>query len=235
MNQKNWKIGELAKQTGLTVRTLYHYDQIGLLSPSQYSDIGHRLYTETDIARLQQIMWLKQLGFSLEQIKEFIENANFNPIEVIKVQLESLNEHIRIQEQQRSQLEEIFELINSRKDVQAKQFIKLIEVLQMDVHNFFTEEQLEKIRNLGKQLGPQKIKELENEWHKLIVKLGAELEKGTPYRNPEVVQWAKQWVKIVDQFSGGDPELTKASECIFIKNPNNARVHKYIGKALSQI
>ncbi|SEM85622.1 MerR family transcriptional regulator [Lihuaxuella thermophila] len=49
-------MGELAKQTGLTVRTLHHYDRIGLLSPSRYSDSGHRLYTKADLSSLQQII-----------------------------------------------------------------------------------------------------------------------------------------------------------------------------------
>ena len=64
--QTRWKIGELAKRTGITVRTLHHYDQIDLLVPSMHSDAGHRLYSATDIARLQQILSLKQLGFHLE-------------------------------------------------------------------------------------------------------------------------------------------------------------------------
>jgi DNA-binding transcriptional MerR regulator len=50
--KREWKVGELAKLAGLTVRTLRYYDQIGLFSPSGYSDSGHRLYTESDISRL---------------------------------------------------------------------------------------------------------------------------------------------------------------------------------------
>ncbi|WP_446715637.1 MerR family transcriptional regulator [Bacillus sp. OTU530] len=53
---------------------LHHYDKINLFSPSQYSDTDHRLYTESEIVRLQQIMSLKQLGFSLDDIKEIMEN-----------------------------------------------------------------------------------------------------------------------------------------------------------------
>ena len=60
------KIGELASRTGLTVRTLHHYDEIGLLKPSHRTDSGHRLYTVRDLGRLQQIVSLRQLGFSLD-------------------------------------------------------------------------------------------------------------------------------------------------------------------------
>ena len=69
LSQRLWKVGELAERTGLTVRTLHHYDAIGLLSPSGRTGSnhgsGHRLYTAADVARLQQILSLKMLGFSI--------------------------------------------------------------------------------------------------------------------------------------------------------------------------
>ena len=57
-----WKVGELAERTGLSVRTLHYYDEIGLLSPSRRTAAGHRLYTAGDVVRLQQIRSLKQPG-----------------------------------------------------------------------------------------------------------------------------------------------------------------------------
>ena len=62
------KVGELARRTGLTVRTLHHYDSIGLLSPSARSDSGYRLYQRDDIARLHQIQALRRFGMSLADI-----------------------------------------------------------------------------------------------------------------------------------------------------------------------
>ena len=64
------KVGELAKRTGLTVRTLHHYDEIGLLRPSLRTEAGHRLYTTVDVARLQQVLSLRQLGFGLEEVRD---------------------------------------------------------------------------------------------------------------------------------------------------------------------
>ncbi|OPG14868.1 MerR family transcriptional regulator, partial [Ferroacidibacillus organovorans] len=57
--KERWKVGELAKLTGITIRALHHYDQIGLLVPFLHSGAGHRLYSGKDIARLQQIISLK--------------------------------------------------------------------------------------------------------------------------------------------------------------------------------
>lgn len=68
MQHTELKVGELARRTGLSIRALHHYDEIGLLKPSAHTASGHRLYTAADIARLHHILSLKQLGFSLEEI-----------------------------------------------------------------------------------------------------------------------------------------------------------------------
>src|SRR5262252_2085360 len=69
---RTWKVGALAKATGLTVRTLHHYDEIGLLRPSARLAGGHRLYDADDVARLYRIIRLRQLGFPLSQVAEVL-------------------------------------------------------------------------------------------------------------------------------------------------------------------
>jgi DNA-binding transcriptional MerR regulator len=66
LSQDKWKIGELEAATGLTVRTLHHYDEIGLLRPSERSEAGHRICTDADVRRLYRIISLRQLGFPLD-------------------------------------------------------------------------------------------------------------------------------------------------------------------------
>src|SRR4051794_36397656 len=89
---RSWRVGELAERTGLTVRTLHHYDAIGLLSPSGRTSSahgsGHRLYTAADVARLQQIVSLKHLGFALEQIRDYLAGADYDPRRVVRLHLE---------------------------------------------------------------------------------------------------------------------------------------------------
>ncbi len=70
---RTWKVGELAKQTGLTVRTLHHYDEIGLLKPSRRTRSGHRLYGEADVQRLYRILALRRLGFALSEIETVLD------------------------------------------------------------------------------------------------------------------------------------------------------------------
>jgi len=67
-------IKKVTKQTGITVRTLRYYDQIGLLPPAGKTEGGHRLYGEKEIKKLQDIQFLKTLGFNLQDIKEMLSN-----------------------------------------------------------------------------------------------------------------------------------------------------------------
>lgn len=73
-NEKTYSIGELAKETGLTVRTLQHYDNIALLPPSGRTEGGRRYYTDSDMLKLTQIMFYKSVGISLSDIREKLSN-----------------------------------------------------------------------------------------------------------------------------------------------------------------
>src|SRR5215210_8585811 len=85
-----WKVGELARRTGLSVRALRYYDEIGLLSPSRRTEGGHRLYTAGDVVRLQQIKSLRALGFSLREIGEYLNGADVPLGRVIELHLARL-------------------------------------------------------------------------------------------------------------------------------------------------
>ena len=99
------KVGELARRTGLTVRTLHHYDNVGLLSPSCRTESGHRLYTSDDIARLQQVMSLRQFGLSLDEVRDCLGRPDFSPQRVIELHLERLRQQIAHQQQLCGRLE----------------------------------------------------------------------------------------------------------------------------------
>jgi DNA-binding transcriptional MerR regulator len=71
-----WKIGELARATGLTVRTLHHYDEIGLLAPGRRTYGGHRLYTADDVRRLYRVVALRALGLSLDEVAAWLARAD---------------------------------------------------------------------------------------------------------------------------------------------------------------
>src|SRR5215813_9345124 len=107
------KVGELARRTRLTIRTLHHYDEIGLLQPSLHTESGHRLYTAGDVARLQQVLSLRQLGFSLDEIRECLDRPGFSPLEVIRLHVARLREQIELQRGLCERLEALAAYFNS--------------------------------------------------------------------------------------------------------------------------
>lgn len=88
------KVGELAALAQLTVRTLHHYDSIGLLRPSARSDAGYRLYNRDDVARLHQIQALRVLGMSLADIGLYLDSPGASPLDVIERQLAAVEQTI---------------------------------------------------------------------------------------------------------------------------------------------
>lgn len=83
-------VGEIARRAGITIRTLHHYDEIGLLSPSERSDAGYRLYDSADVARLQQILVYRELGLPLERIQEVMGDPGFDRIAALRDQRQEL-------------------------------------------------------------------------------------------------------------------------------------------------
>ncbi|SEQ70531.1 DNA-binding transcriptional regulator, MerR family [Virgibacillus subterraneus] len=132
-----WKIGELAKIAGLTVRTLRYYDQIRLFSPSEHTYSGHRLYNESDITVLQQILSLKELGLTLNEIKSVQSGDRFSPIEIISLQITRLKENISMQEKLLMQLENMSSLMHEEENVSVEDFTKLLGVMRMNHDKYF--------------------------------------------------------------------------------------------------
>ncbi|WP_332699424.1 MerR family transcriptional regulator [Halalkalibacter lacteus] len=86
------KVKEVADLVDISVRTLHHYDEIGLLKPEQTSEAGYRLYSDHNLEMLQQILFFKELGFPLKKIKEIINRPSFDREEALKFQRKTLVE-----------------------------------------------------------------------------------------------------------------------------------------------
>ncbi|MGP1908924.1 MerR family transcriptional regulator [Metabacillus sp. JX24] len=79
------KVKEVADLTGISVRTLHHYDEIGLLVPDEVTESGYRIYSSENIETLQQILFFKELGFPLKKIHEIISSPTFNRKEALEI------------------------------------------------------------------------------------------------------------------------------------------------------
>ena len=83
-------VREVSRITGVSVRTLHHYDAIGLLKPTQVTEAGYRLYDTASLQRLHAILLLKELQFSLKDIKEILDSPNFERNKALDQQIELL-------------------------------------------------------------------------------------------------------------------------------------------------
>lgn len=81
---KGYSVRKLSKLAGVSVRTLHHYDQIGLLQPSTRTEAGYRLYTEKELLRLQQILFYKELDFPLQEIRDILDDPDFDLVQALK-------------------------------------------------------------------------------------------------------------------------------------------------------
>lgn len=93
------RIGDLAKTANISKRTLYHYEHIGLLLPARVLENGYRYYDNQALIRLQKILLLKSIGYTLEQIKELLQNQN--PAEESDNWIASLHEQIELIERKK--------------------------------------------------------------------------------------------------------------------------------------
>lgn len=129
--KRHWKVGDLARLTGLTVRTLRFYNQIGLFSPSGRTESGHRLYNESDLSRLQQILSLKELGLSLEEIKSVLADEQISPLEIVKLQMARIKEQIQLQQKLLEQLQYVSKLMQEKAPLTVEDFTRLLQAMKM--------------------------------------------------------------------------------------------------------
>jgi DNA-binding transcriptional MerR regulator len=101
-----YKIKEVSTIAGISVRTLHHYDHIGLLTPTIVEDNGYRKYSEDDIDKLQQILFFKELGISLKEIKDILYHPNFDNMHALKM-------HKKLLLEKKNRLEQIIRSVDN--------------------------------------------------------------------------------------------------------------------------
>lgn len=192
------KVGELARHTGLTVRTLHHYDAIGLLAPSARSEAGYRLYNAADIARLHAIQALRLLGLPLAEIGALLGGESSSLPTIIARQIESLDQQIA----QATALRERLGLLQQRLDEGA----------QPDMKDWL--DTLEKMTTYGRYFSPAEIrsfmanwKDVADRWPPLVAEVAALMSRGVPASAPEVQPLAARWMTLMGQWMDGSFDL----------------------------
>jgi DNA-binding transcriptional MerR regulator len=239
------KVGELAKRTSLSVRTLHHYDEIGLLRPSLYTESGHRLYAPRDAARLQQVLSLRQIGFSLEEIRDCLDRPGFSPLEVIDLHIARLRQQIELQRTLCQRLEGIAKRLRSAGEVSADEFIRAIEDMNM-IENYYTAEQLEYLKKRREEVGEGRMRQVPGEWAKLIAEVRSAMAQGTDPVSAEVQAMARRWMALVNEFTGGDPGIERSVRRLWQEQGDKLvaqhgsevdlrRLDEYVGQAIAAL
>jgi DNA-binding transcriptional MerR regulator len=239
-----WKVGELAKQTGVSVRTLHWYDEIGLLSPSHRTETGHRLYTAGDLQRLQQILSLRQLGFSLEEIHGFLKKPDASPRQVLELHVARLREQIDVQRRLHQRLEAALKLLEEFGEMTVEQLLETIKGIQM-IEQYYTPEQLEELKQRREQVGEERMQQAPKDWEQLMADVQAEMDRGTDPTSEPMLALARRWQGLIDEFTGGNKGIEQSLNRLWKEQGDtlaqqhamnyDPKMFEYMGKALAEL
>lgn len=197
------KIGELAKRTSLTVRTLHHYDELGLLSPSARSEAGYRLYNRADVARLHHILALRQLGLPLADIGASLANQGSSLPQLITCQLQALNLKISEALTLRDRLSHLQQALQGGAEPDLAEWLTTLELMTM-YDKYFTQDEQNEMRQ---RKNDPAVAASQLAWPQLIQEVGRLMASGAAVTEPAVQAAARRWYDLVQEFTGGKPDL----------------------------
>ena len=207
---KLYRVQEFAELAGVTVRALHHYDRLGLLKPER-TEAGYRLYSLGDFERLEQIVALKFLGIPLKQIRTlFHREAPVWPA-ALRRQRIVLEEKRRLLDSAINAIREAEQTMRPGKRPDSAVLKKIIEVIEMQDNldwskKYYSEEAQAKIEERKQLWSPENQERWSKEWLDLFRDVEAAL--GEDPASAKARALAARWKKLVEGFTGGDPQIT---------------------------
>jgi len=203
---------EFAQLAGVTVRTLHHYDRIGLLKPSGYTSAGYRLYRKQDLVRLQQIVTLKFIGFSLRQIKDLLNRNSFDLNQALGQQRQIITEKRQHLDRAIKAIERAQWLLTRDNEPDWEAFKQIIEVINMQSNmdwttKYYSEEAKKKIQERAATIPTEVIEQSQRDWAVLIREVEAAVKEGVDPQSERAASLAVRWSELLKGFTGGDPEI----------------------------
>ena len=198
---------QFAELAGVTVRTLHHYDRLGLLRPARNGS-GYRVYRERDLERLEQIVALKFLGMPLRQIGDLLKRDGCDLPAALRAQREAL-------EEKRRMLDRAIRAIREAESAPTPALLKkIIEEIEMQDNTNWTEkyyspEARAKIDERRKDFTPEMQAEAQKAWSDLFADVGAAIAEGDSPEGGRAQALAARWKKLVGGFTGGDRQISE--------------------------
>ena len=202
---------QFAELAGVTVRTLHHYDRLGLLRPRR-TESGYRLYRESDLERLEQIVALKFVGLPLKRIKTLLDRDNLELAEALPRQRLVLEAKRKLIDRAIHAIEDAERTLAAGQRPDAAILKKIIEVIEMQDNpnwseKYYSEEARAKIEERKKEWNPALQDEVTKQWTELFRDVEASLNDDPA--SPKAQALAARWKTLVEGFTGGDPEVQK--------------------------
>ena len=207
--EETLKVGELAKRSGLTVRTLHHYDEVGLLSPSARTASGHRLYGPAEIRRLQQIASLRQLGLPLEEIRDCLARPEYSLERVLDMHAARIREKIGRQEELHARVERLRDRVRAADTVDVDE---VLDTIQMTVRyeKYYSADQLAWLEKRREEVGQDRMHSAQQDWADLYADFGHAMDSGLDPSSEEVQALVSRSAALVREFTGGNAGIAKS-------------------------
>jgi DNA-binding transcriptional MerR regulator len=242
-----YKVSEFAEKAGVTVRTLHHYDRLGLLKPSGRNAAGYRLYQDRDLLHLQQIVTLKFIGLPLKEIKALLEGNELDLRQTLRLQrqlLETKRWQIGMAIQAIDQAEQS-KLSGSTPDLAALK--KIIEVMERQnnmewAKRYYSEEAQAKIAEKAASFSAEMQAAVTEKWNQLVRDVEAAIRNHEDPAGANARSLAERWTNLVRGFTGGDPEVQKGLNKLYadesnwpssFQKPFSDEVWAYVRKAMT--
>ncbi|WP_154051374.1 MerR family transcriptional regulator [Enterobacter hormaechei] len=200
------QVGELAKRAGITVRTLHHYEQTGLLLPSARSAAGYRLYNLADVQRLHMIQTLAKAGLELAEIRDFLEQRSLSLAELLDGQITLLDKQLRSIHTLRNRLVELRTGLTDDATPDLESWLQTLELMNM-YDRWFSKEELQQL--------PFAVEKeaLADIWSGLVTEVKHLLEQNVSVTDARATDLASRWMERLEQDTAGKPEfLTRLNE-----------------------
>ena len=215
--EPHWRVGELAREVGLSVRTLHHYEDVGLLAPARRTEAGHRRYTSADLVRLQQIVSLRALGLSLGEIRRVLDEGA-DPLEAVRQLLAHLRTQVAEAEQLIGRLEVVAAHYRSGETASPEDLITTIHLTTM-FEKHYTPEQLKQLERREAEVGEARIAEVQQAWKDLFEEARGHMEAGTDPAAPPMQDLARRAEALIAEFTGGDAGIRRSLNAAVREEP----------------
>lgn len=196
------KIGELAARSGLTVRALHHYDDIGLLKPSARADSGYRLYNRDDVERLHRVQALRKFGMSLADIATFLASPDAPFADVVSQQIAALDQQIKQASTLREQLRRLQQQMTGGGTPALENWLGALEHMSL-YEQYFTLEELKRLPFWQQEARRNAV------WRGMVDQVKTLIAQGLPSSSAEASALAQRWMETLEHDTAANPEFAQ--------------------------